>query len=201
MRLPGWLKNLSFLDFPQEGGSPEIYRLLRKRIIVLMVLVTVIPLFSMAMINSHQYQNTLREEIVKPLLVMVNKSKHSMELFLAERLSAISFVASEHSFEELADEGNLNRIFRVMKQEFGGFVDLGLINENGVQVSYVGPYELKGRNYSGQPWFHEVGPAGYVHQRCLHGFPQVSAYGDGRADVESKAENPGFCGPRSTHGE
>jgi two-component system NtrC family sensor kinase len=168
--LSGWLKNLSLLEFPDEGGSPEIYRLLRKRIIILMILVTVIPLFSMAMINSHQYQNTLKQEIVNPLLVLVNKSKHSMELFLAERLSVVSFIGSEHSFEELADEGNLNRIFRVMKQEFGGFVDLGLIDENGVQVSYVGPYDLKGRNYSEQPWFHEVRSRGAYISDVFMGF-------------------------------
>ncbi|MGO9312968.1 MAG: ATP-binding protein [Syntrophobacteraceae bacterium] len=170
MTLMGRLKNLSFLEFPEDGGSPEIYRLLRRRIIALMVVVTVIPLFSMAMINSHQYQKSLREEIVNPLLVLVNKSKHSVELFLAERLSTVSFIASEHSFEELADEGNLNRIFHVMKQEFGGFVDLGLIDENGVQVSYVGPYELKGRDYSGQPWFHEVGVRGTYISDVFMGF-------------------------------
>jgi len=168
--LSGWLKNLSLLDFPDEGGSPEIYRLLRRRIIVLMILITVIPLFSMAMINSHQYRKTLSQEIVNPLLVLVNKSKHSMELFLAERLSVVSFIGSEHSFEELADEGNLNRIFRVMKQEFGGFVDLGLIDENGVQVSYVGPYDLKGRNYSEQPWFHEVRSRGTFISDVFMGF-------------------------------
>ena len=181
MNLSGWLKNLSFLEFPEDGGSPEIYRLLRRRIIALMVVVTVIPLFSMAMINSHLYQNTLREEIVNPLLVLVDKSKHSVELFLAEGLANVSFIASEHSFEELADEGNLNRIFRVMKQEYGGFVDLGLIDENGVQVSYVGPYELKGRDYSGQPWYDEVRVRGTYISDVFYGFSQVSPHDYGRA--------------------
>ncbi len=170
MSLSGWLKKLSMLEFPEEGGSPEIYRLLRRRIIILMIVITVVPLFSMAMINSHQYQNTLRQEIVSPMLVLVNKSKHSMELFLAERLSAVSFIGSEHTFEELADEMTLNRIFRVMKQEFGGFVDLGLIDENGVQVSYVGPYDLKGRNYSGQSWFNEVRTKGASISDVFTGF-------------------------------
>ncbi|MGO9555400.1 MAG: ATP-binding protein [Syntrophobacteraceae bacterium] len=170
MSFSGWVKNLSLLEFPDGGGSPEIYRLLRKRIVVLMILVTVIPLFSMVMINSHQYQRTLRQQIVNPLLVLVNKSKHSMELFLAERLSVVSFIGSEHTFEELADERNLNRIFRVMKQEFGGFVDLGLIDENGMLVSYVGPYDLKGRNYSEQPWFHEVRSRGAYISDVFMGF-------------------------------
>jgi len=170
----GWGGKLKFfrgfLEFPLEGGSPRIYRLLRRRIIALMIVVTVIPLFSMAMINLSQYRKTLRQEIVNPLLALANKSKHSVELFLVERLSAVSFIGSEHAFEELADEESLKRIFDVMKQEFGGFVDLGLIDEQGLQVNYVGPYDLKGRNYSGQPWFHEVRTKGAYISDVFMGF-------------------------------
>ena len=36
---------------------------------------------------------------------------------------------------------------------FGGFVDIGLINDQGEQIAYIGPYELLGRNYSRQEWF------------------------------------------------
>jgi two-component system NtrC family sensor kinase len=82
--------------------------------------------------------------------------KRSFELFLAERLSAVSFVASAYTFEDLAGEKTLNRVFRVMREEFGGFVDLGLCNNQGVQVSYVGPYDLKGKQYADQAWFQEV---------------------------------------------
>jgi two-component system NtrC family sensor kinase len=173
MSFSGWFNGLSFLDFPESGGSPEIFRLLRNRIIVLMIVVTVIPLCSMALINLHQYRKALSEEIVKPQLVLVNKSKHSVELFLAERLSTVSFIASEHSFDELADEANLRRIFNVMKREFGGFVDLGLIDGTGLQVSYVGPYELKGRNYAGQPWFHEVKLRGTYISDIFMGFRRI----------------------------
>jgi len=47
-----------------------------------------------------------------------------------------------------------------MKEEFGGFVDLGLIESSGVQVSYVGPYKLKGKLYKDHDWFQEVAVRG-----------------------------------------
>jgi two-component system NtrC family sensor kinase len=124
--------------------------------ILIMVLVTIVPLFLMALINYHEYQRALKQEIIVPLGVLVNKTKHSFELFLTERLSAVNFIASAYSFQQLADQKTLNRIFRVMKQEFGGFVDLGLIDSSGLQVSYVGPYELEGKRYKDHDWFHEV---------------------------------------------
>ncbi len=151
-----WLRHLRVLDFPEEGDSPERYRLLRRNITILMILVTVIPVVIMAGVNYHLYQTSLKDEIVNPLRVLVDKTRHSIELFLAERVSAVSFIASAYSFEQLNEENTLNRIFKVMRQEFGGFVDLGVIDGNGLQVSYAGPYELKGKDYSEQSWFHEV---------------------------------------------
>lgn len=44
-------------------------------------------------------------------------------------------------------------MFQVMKNELGGFVDLGLIGANGIQVNHVCLYELKGEDYSDKAWF------------------------------------------------
>jgi two-component system, NtrC family, sensor kinase len=181
-----WFKSLHLLDIPEEGSSPDRYRVLRRNMIILMLLVTIFPLFFMAMVNYHEYQTRLREEIVNPLRILVNKTKHSFELFLAERLSAVSFIASAYSFDELASEKNLNRIFSVMKQEFGGFVDLGLINDSGLQVSYIGPYNLKGKNYADQPWFHDVQIRGSYVSDVFMGyrrFPHVVIAVQHRTDV------------------
>ena len=156
MKIREWLKSFRLLDFPEEGESPVRYRLLRRNMLLLMLLTTIVPLFFMAVVNYYQYQNALKDEIVNPLRVLVNKTKHSFELFLAQRLSTVSFIASAYPLEELADENALNRIFRVMRQEFGGFIDIGLIDERGIQISYVGPYDLKGKDYTEQSWYHEV---------------------------------------------
>ncbi|MFH1137749.1 MAG: ATP-binding protein [Pseudomonadota bacterium] len=156
-KFSGWLWSLWGRDAADgEGESPMRYKALRRNMILLMVFVTVIPLALMAGINNYIYQNTLAAEVLQPVKGITNKTKHSFELFLAERLSAVSFIASAYTYEELADRYTLTRVFEVMKKEFGGFVDLGLIDETGVQVSYSGPYDLKGKNYADQPWFQEV---------------------------------------------
>jgi len=162
MRLSSFLTNLfgGLLQIPEEGTHPERYRIFRRKIIILMLLITLIPLVLMALVNYYQYQAALSDEIVSPMRVLVNKTKHSFELFLAGRLSTVNFIASAYPYDHLADERNLGRIFRVLKHEFQGFVDLGLIDANGLQVSYVGPYELKGKTYKDQPWFEHVRVSG-----------------------------------------
>ncbi len=150
-----WLTSGFFLQCDRID-SPVRYRYLRRNIIILMLLVTIVPLTFMAAINYHQYHSSLKTEIINPLHVLANKTRHSFELFLEERLSTVRFIASAYSFEELADEKTLNRVFRVLKTEFGGFVDLGLVDNQARMVSYAGLYELLGKDYSQQSWFHEV---------------------------------------------
>jgi two-component system NtrC family sensor kinase len=158
------------LDIPEEGTSPERYRILRRNITVLMLLITIIPLVLMAIINYYQYQTALKDEILAPLRVLVNKTKHSFELFLAGRLSTVNFIASAYTYEELADDKNLSRIFFVLKKEIEGIVDIGLIDSGGQQVSYAGPYELKGKNYSDQEWFEHVKVAGVYISNVFMGY-------------------------------
>jgi two-component system NtrC family sensor kinase len=49
-------------------------------------------------------------------------------------------------------------------------VDLGLIDENGQQVSYVGPYNLKGVNYAEQAWFQRARIKGVYVSEVFMGF-------------------------------
>lgn len=148
------------LGNPEEIEGPKRYDLIRRNISILMLVVTIVPLVLMALINYMQYQSALKNEIVQPMKVMVNKAKSSLDLFIANRLATLRFIASGYSFSELADDKKLNRIFRVLRQEFEGFIDLGLIDSNGMLVSYTGPYDLKGKNYSDQAWFDQARVSG-----------------------------------------
>jgi two-component system, NtrC family, sensor kinase len=146
----------SLREFPDYAESPERYKALRRNIVIKMLVVTILPLFLMGLINHYLYRQTMQDEIVRPLKILVNKTKHSFELFLAERLSAVSFIASSHTCEELSDNKILSRIFTVMKKEFSGVVDLGFLDPSGMQVSYEGPYHLKGKVYAEQDWYREA---------------------------------------------
>ncbi len=150
----GFFSNLRELSAYAE--SPERYKVLRRNMVMLMLVVTILPLVLMGLINHYLYRQTMHDEIVQPLKILVNKTKHSFELFLAERLSAVSFIASSHTCAQLADNNNLIRIFSVMKKEFIGVVDLGFLDPSGVQVSYDGPYKLQGKDYTDQDWYKEV---------------------------------------------
>ena len=151
-----FLHSIFFQYFNPGDVSPEHYIVLKRFIITIMLIVTTLPMGIMIIINHFQYRSHLRNEITAPILTLASKTKHSFELLLEARLSTVRFIATAYTYEELSDSQHLKRILMFLKKEFGGFVDLGLIDAKGNMTSYAGPYPLKGKNYAEQNSFQEV---------------------------------------------
>ena len=132
------------------------YRRIWRQVVLLTLAVALAPLVIMTVINYFQYQNALTAEMVHPTSLLLSNSKRSLEFFLAERLSALRLVVHDQSLVELCEQDKLGHTLRNMNSSFGGFVDLGVIEQDGRQCAYVGPYNLVGKNYKDQDWFHEV---------------------------------------------
>jgi two-component system NtrC family sensor kinase len=151
---------------PQQGFdalvSQSRYRKILITAVVCVSVVAILPLLVMTGLNYYQYQEAFDSELTRPMVRFTANGKQSLESFLSERLSALAMVIREKSFRELRDAQQMNRLLVNMKQSFGGFVDLGVIDERGIQISYAGPYELEGKNYREHDWFHDVSVRG-VH--------------------------------------
>ena len=162
----------NFLNFPDDSTSPERYRILRRKIITLMILVTVAPLSFLSFILYRHYKNDLAILAKRPLLVLADKGKHTVDLFFKENLTAINFIASLHSYEELSDADDLNRVFHILKQEVGGIVDIGVIDVTGRQVNYAGPHDLSEKYYADQKWFQETVDRGVYISNVITGLQE-----------------------------
>ena len=170
---PAWkLSPGNFLNFPDDSTSPERYRILRRKIITLMILVTVVPLSFLSFIIYRHYKSNLATVAKRPLLVLAEKGKHTVDLFFKANLTAISFIASLHSYEELTDADDLNRVFHILKQEVGGIVDIGVIDVTGRQVNYAGPHDLSDKYYADQKWFQETVDRGVYISNVITGLQE-----------------------------
>ena len=156
------LSNLFQIFFPkflkEEPSSETMYRY--RRLWTYSVLITsfvaVGPLVTMTVINVYQSEKIFKAEITHPIKNFVSNAKRSLEFNFEERKAALNFVIHEKTFSQLSEKGAFDKKFYNLKQSFGGFVDLGLIDSDGIQRTYSGPYELLGKNYFDQDWFNEV---------------------------------------------
>ncbi|MCP4197961.1 MAG: two-component sensor histidine kinase [Proteobacteria bacterium] len=148
----------------QETRDPLISRRRYRRLWISSVLATSIvsiaPLLIMTWLTYQQYGEAFHEQLVNPIHRFTSNAKYSLEFFISDRISALEMAFGEKSIEELCDEKKINRLLKNMKNAFAGFIDLGLITANGEQISYSGPYRLKGTNYSDSDWFQEVNVRG-----------------------------------------
>ncbi len=141
---------------PMFSGSG--YRRLRRNVVLSTTLVAIVPLVIMTIVNFGQYEQTLRTEKIQSINRLLMNNKRTLEFFLSERRSALSYLVRRHPFDELCDDGTLGRIIRDMNDAFsaGMFVDLGIIDSSGQQLCYSGPHDLEGHNYKNQRWFQEA---------------------------------------------
>lgn len=155
---------------PEHIRRPYRYVRMRRSIAFLFMVITIVPLTIMAGINYHQYRESLKKEITTPVFSLVNDIRYAFEIFIEERLSTIRFISNAYSDEDLKNPETLKKIFRALKHEFDGFVDIGMINSSGILESYAGPYSLLGKDYSQQDSFKEVKVRGSYISDVFLGF-------------------------------
>ncbi len=149
------LAKFFFVDDPdvENEGSSSRYRRMWRNTVFAVAAVCIIPLLTITTINYYLYQQSFQKEITQPIQRITAITKRSLESFLEERISAAKYVVSRERPEDLFDSEKLAGIFKRMRQSFGGIVDIGVVDSEGIMQTYVGPYELHGKNYQDQDWF------------------------------------------------
>jgi len=133
-----------------------LYASLQRNIILITLIVAFAPLFALGGILYSQFFQMYRTKVEEQIQYRARAQAESVDLFLKERVAILAAIADTHTYQEMIQEKNLAEAFRVMNLRAGAFVDLGVINNAGQHLAYVGPYDLRGLNYYQQSWFGEV---------------------------------------------
>ncbi len=151
----------------------QLYANLQKKIIFITLLVAFIPLFSLGIVIYYQFAEVLRNKIQEQIEYRARTQSNAIELFLKERTAILQAMADTFTYDYLAKTDNMEKVFKIMNNRVGGFIDLGLIDSSGRHITYVGPYKLIDVNYSSQPWFYEVNSKGVNISDIFMGYRRV----------------------------
>ena len=149
------------------------FRRMWKFTVLLMAVVSITPLVFMAVIDYHFTNKAVKSDILLRTSRLVSNTRRTISFFLAERKSALDFIVMDNEFNTLNNPEQLEIILKNLKDAFGGFVDIGVINSLGRQGNYVGPYQLMGKDYSNQKWFKLVMERGVYVSDVFLGFRNV----------------------------
>ena len=134
----------------------ERYRCMRNSMLIAMLAITLIPMAIISGINFVQYRKLLQNESYANARWSAESARATINAYLEKMEAAITVVLDSYTFEELTDQQRLDQIFRQLKGEHQGLVDIGVIGSDGIQVTYAGPYKLVGKNYNDSIWFHKA---------------------------------------------
>ncbi|MGD8291765.1 MAG: sensor histidine kinase [Desulfobacterales bacterium] len=150
----------AFLDHKDVTSGPykHHFDFLRiwKRAIIVTATVALVPLIVWALSGYRLTMGTIESELVLRTSQLVSNSWRSVSLFLTERRSVLDFIAHDHTLETLKDPVRLADILENLNKRFGGFIDLGVIDNSGKRISHAGSHQMNGPDYNQQHWFREV---------------------------------------------
>jgi len=130
------------------------YDKLSRNIALVVITVSIAPLILVGGLIFDQFRSIYRAKTYSHLAEVVDKHKDTIDTFLREKLHEIQYLDRAYTHEQLTDNTFLAKILRGMQQQFGRiFVDLGVIDENGRQIAYAGPFDLLGADYSEAEWY------------------------------------------------
>jgi two-component system NtrC family sensor kinase len=140
----------------QEKELHRYYVRLRTKFIAIIFFIAFIPLILLGGTIYYHYSATVKDKIRNELKSMVKNRKSTIDLFLNDRANSLNVLAYTHRFDYLEKKENLHNVFQLLKMVDSAFQDMGVINSDGKQVAYIGPYHLAGKQYSETEWFKAV---------------------------------------------
>lgn len=146
------------------------YRTLYWKIIATTLCFSLVPLFSLGATIYYQFRVSYTAKIMESLRTLTENRRDAIDLFFDERLSQLYTLAHTQSFHQLRNEKYLDQVFTLMQSRSKSFVDIGIIDQDGNHLAYVGPYKLRGVNYRNEEWFQEVMLRGVYISDVFMGF-------------------------------
>ena len=149
-------------DFWQSENASGLYKQLfdYRRLWKETALISVVIIFlQLALLTGYDYKvtkATFEAEALARSARFVAKARRTESFLLSKKRFALEFIINDNSYEQLLQPGRMGRLLENLNKGLGLFLDLGVIDANGRQLVYAGPYHLEDADYSGQPWFKEI---------------------------------------------
>jgi len=141
----------------EKHHGPAYYTDFRLKIALRIVIVSLAPLVLVTGIILYQFHVYANQMVHAHLDELVLKHRQKIDDFLKQKLSDISYLSKSYDFSQLREKPFLQQRLRVLQAEYSYvFVDLGVIDDNGRQVSYAGPFDLDQADYSDSDWFQKA---------------------------------------------
>jgi two-component system, NtrC family, sensor kinase len=130
------------------------YRALMRNMMLIVILVSFAPLLLISALNGYRFETSYHEKVIAHLMEVVQKHQQGITMFLNDKLAYVVNLANSVSYDQVKNETFLDQKLAILQKSYGGvFVDLGVVDDRGVQVAYAGAFKLEKADYGQTEWF------------------------------------------------
>ncbi|HLC17241.1 MAG TPA: ATP-binding protein [Thermodesulfovibrionia bacterium] len=130
---------------------------LSRNITISLLLGTFVPLILIAGILLFYFQRAYREEVIAHIVALVKNHRNIIDGFLRNHLDDTRQLVHSNGIEKLMNHDFLNDRLTFLQKEYGSaFVDIGLIDDQGILAAYAGSLQMEKVNYSDETWYKEA---------------------------------------------
>lgn len=148
----------------------KYYRALSRNIITVILMASISPMVIVSIFILDNFRTAYRQKVYDNLELAVRNHRKSIDLFLKEKLANIRLLGNQFDYERFSHKPFLEQKLAQLQQSYDRvFVDLGMINEEGIQVSYAGPHALTNADYSKAHWFKKAMTVPYFTSDVFYG--------------------------------
>jgi len=165
--------NLANIAQEEVMMKEMLYHGVHKLLLVSMIVVPAVPLVLAVTIGYYSYSNTTERLAVSAIQQAAIDHRDMITSFLEERRADLETYLDIIPPEQLTRESGHKAISLMLQAAGSVFKDIGVIAPDGVQVSYVGAYELAGKNYRDAFWYRKTLKYGYYVSDVFLGYRNV----------------------------
>ena len=137
-----------------ENLQQRYYRTFFRNIIFTILAASVTPMIIVGIFIFDNFRTSYKQKVHDHLELVAWHHKKNINFFLQEKLANIRAIADHYSYDSFNNPYFIKQKLTELQQAYNRvFVDLGLINHEGIQVSYAGPHALLNADYSKAEWF------------------------------------------------
>ena len=155
--------------------TESTYKQLGFKIAMTIIIFCVIPLLLLGTVLYSHFSTQYEQKMMETLRTLAENRRGAIDLFFDERISQLVTLANTGTLELMRNEEYLNKAFEVMQKRSKSFLDLGVIDQGGNHLAYVGPHRdlLKKVNYRDEEWFYAVMNTGEYVSDIFLGFRKI----------------------------
>ncbi|MBN2141515.1 MAG: two-component sensor histidine kinase [Desulfovibrionaceae bacterium] len=148
----------------QHNQLNKSTRRLGRQMMFMSIIVSITPLILIVAILTNYYWKTYTKKVVEHIQATIQKHAVDIDTYLNDRLANIKMLSLDSGIDDLKDQAILNRYLEALNIAYhNSYSDIGLVDSEGRQVAYAGPFSLKKADYGQAPWFRSaIGQDEYV---------------------------------------